>query len=688
MATSRSVVRQGKLPPGFASIQDVIDGRYHAGSMIHVAGIVTDFRAPIATKGSDWKCQMRIYDQSVQDDPDASLLFSVFRLETDMPDARCGDVVIVLAAKVQLYQSSYQLYTNKTTDIYVFDAARIPKPFTDASRALRPPTCSPKSRRLNPAENEFVSVLHASINKERLPTTSEFEVSKVNSTNVKNKFSELKDVQDNKFVDTVVQIVRDPYDQGDKITLWVSDYTENPLFYKHQLMGGKGQLTNPYGYTTTSDTPAPKSEWSGPLGKLSMQITCYEPHASVIREEKLTQGAWVSLRNLQIKFGHSMANLEGFLREDRGSQGVKINIFQETTHDPQYTRFEVKNALRRKLQYEKTRRTQIKELAEAAVAGAKRRAELCPEGEPAPKMTAKTRRSMKRAQKTQAHKEQQEKHVEAQSQNIVPGPVPADLNMHVKCENGSRPSILIADVIAPVHHETMINGEMTHVSLPFINANYRTFVRVVDFMPPQLEDFARPKRVSTEYAALSDHGESESESDAASESDDTATVIKQWEWRFYLRLQEANAPEDDERSKKSLWAVVDNQAAQMLLNLDATDLRNDDANLGRLRQRMFILWGDLEEQKAQLTNQALQARRPFEKIGGPPADSDDEAKAPAIQRAPVARMDAVSNRPFGCCIRQYGVRLDTEDVGKDEGGAVPVRWQRMFGLFGTKICGV
>jgi len=322
------------------------------------------------------------------------------------------------------------LYTNRTTDIYVFDAASIPKPFTDASKALRPSTRSPNCRPLNAAEREFVSVLYASVDKERIPKASEFEVSKIKSANVKNKFSELKDVQDNKFVDTVVQIVREPYDQGDIITLWVSDYTENPLFYQHQLMGGKAQQqTDPYRYTTTSDTSASKSGWSGPLGKLSMQITCFEPHASVIRELKLTQGAWVSLRNLQVKYGRSMVNLEGFLREDRGARGVKINISQEMAHDPQYTRIEVKNALRRKLQYEKTKKTQIKELAEAATAGAKRRAELCLNGEPPQKITAKTRRNMRRAQKTQVQK-QKGINLEAQSQNNVPGDVPADLNMH------------------------------------------------------------------------------------------------------------------------------------------------------------------------------------------------------------------------------------------------------------------
>lgn len=232
----------------------------------------------------------------------------------------------------------------------------------------------------------------------------------------------------------------------------------------------------------------------------------------------------------------------------------------------------------------------------------------------------------------------------------------------------------------PVQHETLINGEMTHIPLPFINANYRTYVRVIDYIPSQLENFAHPKRVSSEYAALSDN--EDTDSDAATESDEASRVIKQWEWRFYLRLEEANTSEDG-KPKKSLWAVVDNQSAQMLLNLDATDLRNDDENLARLRQRMFILWGDLEEHKAQLENRALKSR-PFTNAG-PPTDSDDEEEAPAKQ-VPV---QTFSNRPFGCCIRQYGVKPKTGHVDDgDERGGVRAPWQRMFGLFGTRIAGV
>lgn len=50
----------------------------------------------------DWKCQMRIYDQSVEDEPDESVLLNIFWPQGDMPDARSGDVVIAFGVKVSL----------------------------------------------------------------------------------------------------------------------------------------------------------------------------------------------------------------------------------------------------------------------------------------------------------------------------------------------------------------------------------------------------------------------------------------------------------------------------------------------------------------------------------------------------------------------------------------------------------
>jgi hypothetical protein len=185
------------------------------------------------------------------------------------------------------------------------------------------------------------------------------------STNINKKFSELKDVRDGVFIDAVVQIVKEPFDLGDKYTLWVSDYTEHSSFYPYGLMGGN--------YT---EREIAKSEWPGPYGKRSMQMTCFEPHASVIRDQDLSAGTWIALRNLQIKLGHNSANLEGYLREDRRAQGIKINITKLDHQNSETARPELKNALRRKRDYENSKKAELKSIIEAAEAGRKRKAQM------------------------------------------------------------------------------------------------------------------------------------------------------------------------------------------------------------------------------------------------------------------------------------------------------------------------
>lgn len=291
---------------------------------------------------------------------------------------------------MQRFRSALSLCTHWLTDIFIYESDKIPKPRNDASRALRPASRSQINRRPNKIENEFVSGFYASVDKHKLPSAHDFETRTTSSINVKKqKFSELKDVKDGTFVDTVAQIVREPYDVGGRYTLWVSDYTENPQFYNYRFMGDVS-MESEY-----SD-PRQKSGWLGPLGKRSIQITCYEPHAGVIRDESLGVGAWVSLRNMQIKFGRSGTNLEGFLREDQGAHGIKINISVETIDDRETTRSEVLDAIRRKRDYEKLRKEQLTLLTDAAKAGAKRRTEL---GGDADQGTRKKKKSKSRAER-------------------------------------------------------------------------------------------------------------------------------------------------------------------------------------------------------------------------------------------------------------------------------------------------
>jgi protection of telomeres protein 1 len=106
--------------------------------------------------------------------------------------------------------------------------------------------------------------------------------------------------------------------------------------------------------------------------------------------------------------------------------------------------------------------------------------------------------------------------------------------------------------------------------LPFTNVKYKSNLRVIDFWPDKLEDFSVGRRVS-EYDVLSDF--------SGNESTDNEECMRQfragkgwggekvWEWRFALRVVDAGRKPAKEN--ESIWLTVDNQAAQMLLNLDA-----------------------------------------------------------------------------------------------------------------------
>jgi hypothetical protein len=60
----------------------------------------------------DWKCQIQIYDHSVEDDDTQSLHLNIFRPIQDMPEANLGDVVVMRTAKVRDTALNGPLLTN------------------------------------------------------------------------------------------------------------------------------------------------------------------------------------------------------------------------------------------------------------------------------------------------------------------------------------------------------------------------------------------------------------------------------------------------------------------------------------------------------------------------------------------------------------------------------------------------
>lgn len=231
------------------------------------------------------------------------------------------------------------------------------------------------------------------------------------------------------------------------------------------------------------------------------------------------------------------------------------------------------------------------------------------------------------------------------------------------------------------------------LELPFTCANYRTQVRIVGFHPTDLKDFA-VRRIISDYEVLSDDEGSNSDSD---DSELPQPVVSRrgeaWEWRFALKLEEASASLPRAKRPATAWALVNNFDAELLTDLDAADLRSDADLLTVLRERMFVLWGNLEERTSRV--EAKIQRHFRDPINAPPADSSDveaeggggrdDGEAGATGRdGHVPGSSQLSNKPFTCCIRQYGVKVTAED-GEEANAGGGKRWERILGLFGTKI---
>lgn len=212
----------------------------------------------------------------------------------------------------------------------------------------------------------------------------------------------------------------------------------------------------------------------------------------------------------------------------------------------------------------------------------------------------------------------------------------------------------------------------------------------MDFHPSSLEDFAVSRR-RTDNDCLSDN--SADDIDPDSDEDEGAGARSRrnrvWEWRFALKLEEVQPPalaarKDHQRPPPAAWVHVGNPQAQLLTDIDARDLRAPDGeqHLGRLREQMFKLWGDLEERKVDLEARKWERKDRISRKMPPPSSGADGGEAE--EEAAGQGLGQISNKPFACCIQQYGVKVEADD-GEDDNAGGGKKWQRVFGLFGTKI---
>lgn len=455
--------------------------------------------------------------------------------------------------------------------MHVFKASRIPKPPEDASRALdnflkRTETSGRPSAPPSQQISKFVSVLYHSIDRSCIPDIETFKVAASQALQVKEKFQELWNINDGAFFDFIVQVIKEPFDQGDCLTLWVTDYTENPAFYEFsEESTSYGFDTDPMGYGLPED-----KGWKGPFGKMSLQITCWDPHASIIRS-KATKDSYIRLRNVQIKFGKNGANLEGYLRQDM-KYPSKVNVEVLNLHDePETLDPRLKELLRRKRDHAPSRKRVMTETSYKEEESIKRKADV-----ETPK-NVKSRRAKKRAKRQQTKgKSSQEQHINLNQLGtyvpfvliilriliMTPGHLGANY-LTVCCENMNIDPVSVSSIFEPIYLNISTDDGPIRVVLPFGDTKYRVIVRVIDFRPNKLENFARARKAS-EFDILSDNDEDPSDYEADSISSST-----RWEWAFMLLLEDASSQAGPRPGR--VWATVDNEQAQYLTGLNASE---------------------------------------------------------------------------------------------------------------------
>lgn len=130
--------------------------------------------------------------------------------------------------------------------------------------------------------------------------------------------------------------------------------------------------------------------------------------------------------------------------------------------------------------------------------------------------------------------------------------------MLIRLVRASHPEVQLSTVSEILYNPALKtkNPKGGEFTLPFVNAKYRTRVRVVDCFPQKLEQFVRE---------LSDPRYHTKPMPAERK----ARLKGRWEWHFLLLVEDAEIPAGTKPVQLSL--TVGNSAAQHLLKMDAVE---------------------------------------------------------------------------------------------------------------------
>ncbi|RAL14925.1 telomere-binding alpha subunit central domain protein [Aspergillus homomorphus CBS 101889] len=428
------------------------------------------------------------------------------------------------------------------------------------------------------------------------------------------KFSLIKDIQEQTFVDLVGEVIKMYPNDSEKVLLYLTDYTANKDLHDYspdQGEGNDGCEGDTFGYQRRF-----RRKWTGPAGQLSLPVTLWEPHASYARQF-VKENDVILVYNVHIRKSRINGGLEAVVHTNK-THPLSANVLVVQAHKD----VRAQQLIERKTEYWESNSRKRK-----------------PSDEDKSKAPKKSKVKARKKEKPE------------ESQKPLSPPVTNrsryEANPTVRAGNPSVPIRSLEAIVASEEH-TNLSPDNIEYRFPFQNFCYRSKVRVVDYFPPRLEDFSVPV------------GPAPANEESDREEDSSFTT---WEWRFCL-LVESVPPPPPGQPKQQVRLFVSGPDAVYLHGLDAVDLRKNSADLSDLREKLFHLWGNLEELKQAATKEGN---------GTPP------------------NLGALSQQPFNCCIKEYGVTCrhrvhtldsddDTECTHEDCFG-----WEKRFAMFMTTI---
>ena len=673
------------LPAQFSDLNTAYNAAPH--SFHHVMGVVVDLLAPNRPpSGSDWQMTFKLLDPKLRDSVYGSQGMTVKFFKADyehLPQVRnLGDIVLLRNIKVMAFRGQQTLLSSYQTVVVVFPGSAIPEPAfriayegskrleclgihrakeqvhvseqsyaidlkhemrntveglpstnvvgfgdggfnpvaSDGPAAKRPRLSEPSL----PARPPPLAPMGAAVRTRHSDGLPQPVAEPVLRSSFGPKFKLVQDLAHFNFADICAQVVKKyPLPYGG-CELYVSDYTANKAMWFYPPPGEEdsherdGDIFGYAGGLTKRQFPGPW-EWN------VLKVNVKDPHAHFVNQ-KVAEGDFVLLHNVKMKIKDEGAKLEGDMWPD-GRNLEKVQVTRLMKHDVP----EIQAILERKQKYWAVRETK---LGHQEVAGQT-------------KTARKKAKKRKKLEREAAEAEARETSAKEKSK--------ADVNPHVRCSHDEVPVSSIKDILDlddERHTNTPSSGE-SYV-IPFINAKYRVRARVVDFEPKTLGVFSVP-------------AEPEDEEDRSINSIEGVSwqTSQKYMWSFRLLLEDASTaarPGGGERER--IWITFHHESAQYLLGNDVDDpsnLRADKQLLAKLREKMYILWGNLEERY-------LEGQQRME------VDGEGEGEGTKL-----------SNRPFECCVMEYGVPVKGKEGGEgmeSKANGVGLGYKRMYAGFG------